>query len=185
MTLYGRSTLMVLGALLCLAGTAPAAVYDWSYTGSPLLDRASGTLTTGSLDPSNSLNSPAGYDITAITGTYNGSSITGLLAPGSCCSVPANDNIVYYSPTPGAVYLDQAGLAFTDALGGEINIYSYNGAGLYADILAPPGSANGPFITSGIFSLTPVAVPEPGSLAVLGSGLVALAVFTRRRRKNV
>jgi hypothetical protein len=45
-------------------------------------------------------------------------------------------------------------------------------------------SALATFTTSGQINITPVAVPEPASMVLLGSGLVALAAAARRRRRS-
>ncbi len=97
----------VLGAAVMAIGlaisfSAHADTYIFTYTDG-LGDTASGTLTTGSLDPANSYgyNNESfpnpGYDITGITGTWDGQAITGLLGFAVCCSSPADDNILYTS----------------------------------------------------------------------------------------
>jgi hypothetical protein len=90
---------LALGAsLLSFVGAAPAHAntYSFMFTGNGILGTSgsvtiNATITTGSQDSANSLNSPAGYDIdiSTITGTYlnaNGDSlpISVLVLPGTC-----------------------------------------------------------------------------------------------------
>lgn len=63
--------------------------YNFSYSDSSK-NMASGTLSIGAVNGS-------GFDITGITGTFDGHNVTGLLAPGTCCSPPNNNNVFYLS----------------------------------------------------------------------------------------
>jgi hypothetical protein len=175
--MYPKSTLAaaIAAMVLVLGGSAQAVVipipteaFGWSYTGT--LWSGGGTLTIGALDPTNSLNSPPGYDITAITGEWNGNTITGLLAPGTCCSSPANDNILYLSGS----YFDLAGMAFGDNIGDQVNIYDPQGVVVIM---------NQNFGDTGNFTLT--ATPLPAALPLFASGLGAMGLLGwRRKRKN-
>jgi hypothetical protein len=174
-----RKALILLLAVCSLAIGAPAFAdtFNWTYSGGP--DFGSGTFTTTAL-------SGGQATILGITGTFDGSSITGLLADNTCCSSPANDNILYF---PTAPYLDINGIGFGFLAGTlDVNIYYCNnstgcvlGTG-YTVLTAPSGSApNGYTMTSTNGRFTVVQTPEPATMTLLGSGLLAL--FISRRKK--
>jgi hypothetical protein len=160
---------------LAIGAPAFADTYSWTYSGGS--DSGSGTLTTTAL-------SGGQATILGVSGTFNGDSITGLLSTDTCCSAPANDNILYYPATP---YLDVQGIGFGFMAGAEdVNIY-FCGAGCtlgsgYSVLSAPAaGAPNGFTLTSqdGAFNITPT--PEPATLALLGSGFFGLFVARRKR----
>jgi hypothetical protein len=165
--------LVVLAAVFCLAAASPvfASSFVWSYSGGT--DSGSGTFTA---TPNGH---PGQYLITGITGTWDHSSITALLAPGTCCSSPANDNILYYPASP--TFLDLSGVGFSFMAGGvDVNIYycpgscNFGAAGYSVLTSANPSqvsSANGHFTVA----------PEPMTLGLLGTGLVGLFLASKKR----
>ncbi|HET6184542.1 MAG TPA: PEP-CTERM sorting domain-containing protein [Acetobacteraceae bacterium] len=150
-------TLLAIG----VAASARATEYDWSYK-DPSGNSGSGTLT---LSPGSSP-----YTLAAITGTFDGIPVASVAPPGTCCSSPANDNLVYI-PSP---YLDLAGIGFYVDGGTAVNLY-FIGSG-YAEL----NSGQLPTGGNGYFTLSAV-VPEPAALGVFGLGLAALATVRRRR----
>jgi hypothetical protein len=175
-----KASALVAGVVLPLVlgiATARAATYDWTYTApSPSLGGAfltgSGTITTGA-------SSDGGFVADGLTGKLDGSVITGLIAAGG---FEGNDNIVF--PT-GSTVLSLDGLAFGDAAGDKVDIFSFFAQGS-TDVT--PGNNYGEFSTQGfgvgVFSLTAAtAVPEPAGAAVLASSLLGLAMLRRRRNQ--
>ncbi len=105
--------------------------------------------------------------ITGITGIFDGSNITGLSTLGG-----ANNKV--YEPAP---FLDDFGLSFSVAGGPDVNVF-FNDPTYFVQVR---GGAQLDQVT---FTLT--AVPEPGSLSLLGTALIGFGSFKLRRfRRNV
>ena len=103
-------------------GAQAFTVFDWSYSGVGIT--AGGTLTasdTGvpSFYTCPDCNNGNAWLVSAITGTRNGITITGLVAP---LGFAGNDNVIF----PDAPYLDWAGVAYTVLGGVDYNVYSGN-----------------------------------------------------------
>ena len=118
----------------------------------------------------------SGFDITDITGTFDGHNITGLLAPGTCCSPPNNNNVLYLSGT----YLDLGGLGFSNSQGDFVNMFYWTSDSSYAVIVNDGGNIQG----GGTFTLAPSAVPLPAALPMFATGLGALYLLGLHKKRK-
>lgn len=141
-------------------------LWSWSYYGDNIA--ASGTFTTV-----DSANPQGGYLITAVSGTRNGTAITGLQQTGTW--IPGNepyavDNLIFPGPGP---QLSKPGFGFALADGTYSNPF-------YADFLPTPaylefysmpdsGSSTELPVT---FAVT--AIPEPANFALVLAPLLLL-----------
>jgi hypothetical protein len=163
-------------AALAPAASASAASFAWSYTGlAGYVVNASGTLDATPLGGGT-------YQVTSISGTWNGIAIAGLTG------YAGDDELVY----TGAPHVDYPGLAFLLANGTALNAYSDTslsdayacGAVGYCEIgPGVPGTSglDGPDPIHQIdFSLN--AIPEPGTWALMLLGFATIGLTMRRRR---
>lgn len=178
---------LVLPALMSFTTPASAALISFSFSGSGF--SGSGTFTT---DDTNTISNPfpcsgcadgPGSLVTAVTGSVNGQTITGL---GDVDSFFSNTNRFYLSTTNDAV--DFGGIALITTAD-EYNIFNgaYDGEdGLF--ILSNADSESlylHPIV--GTAQLITSAVPEPATWAMMlvGLGIVGLAVRGKRQRQQV
>src|ERR1700733_926929 len=157
----------IAAAILATAGAAAPAHASvlWDFTFTAGGDSASGTLTTDDL-------SAGSYQITDVTGTFDGITITGLAPTGQGPSVPdGTDNLLF----PGPDFLDGNGFAFDLASGGPETIYGPEG--FYFDYSVANGAGG-----FGTFSASLAPVPEPASVGLVAAAMGAIGLLRRRRR---
>ena len=180
------SSLVVLAAL-----AAPCALHADTYTYT--ITTANTSSTPGStFTSSGTIAGPAdpyvagAFDINTITGAASNYTFSGIVNAGTNSQTPATmdgftfDNVLY---TGGGNLVDSDGfLLYLTSPAGQSLAHVYYNAGYEVDVVDPsdPGDVTPFAITS--FEVSPSAVPEPGTLALLSTGLLGAATLMRRRR---
>jgi hypothetical protein len=163
----------MIGGFLSFAATiAPAsasAVFDWTLSGGSLAFTGDGTITVNNTPIVNG--GSTGEEITAITGTINGSTITGLGNTGDNILYPSNFGSDGFGPLKGL--LDALGLSFTTP-DQTFNIFFAGTAGYDEE------GTDVPF-GQGTFALT--ATPLPSTWVMMIAGLLGLGFFIVRGKK--
>jgi hypothetical protein len=154
---------------LLLSSPALHASTIWNWTYSSNIYSGSGTFTTDSI--TTSVGGFTGYLIESATGTWNGLPVT--LAPNA---FGGNDDLLGAS----SPFLDDNGATFMTSAD-SFNIY-YNGFGYQAyGAIGAPDNANGQFFARVTTPTPAAATPEPGSIALVLTGVVGGIGAIRRR----
>jgi hypothetical protein len=176
---------LVLAALPCSSALASPVYFDFSFNG-PVFS-GSGEFVTQALGGGE-------YQIENINGSVNGTAITGLLPDGSypkgLGEVP-NDNILIYPGTFGInspSYFDDAGVSFTVGTKNSAFDVNLNDTWFFENAVAGKGNSwenniELDCVTVSLATPPPAGspVPEPSSLMLFGTGLLAAAGAFRRR----
>jgi hypothetical protein len=189
LTLCGMS---VAALLLCPAALADT--FNFTYSGMGTIG-STPTNFTGSGSFTATLTGTAGeYLINSVTGTANGVAIAGLLAPGVYPSAasgnPPNDNFIFF-PLVSNGALDLNGFSFNTTDGADYNIFYFDpGYGLVTDAnfdgtdaltFTLTDASTGTTVVGTPGGPTTAATPEPGSLALLATGVFGIAGVLRRK----
>lgn len=170
---YVLGTALALSALASTPATAAEVLFDFSGTGffGGTLN-GSGTLTTSDDSFVNPSNGFTVQKITGISGTFNGSAITGL-APG----VFGANNLFYLT---GPFFVDGNGLGFNTASGVAVNLFVTNGSS-YRVNTQGAGLLTG-LVTANATTVA-AAVPEPSTWMLMLLGMAGVG-FAMRRKTN-
>jgi hypothetical protein len=161
--MYSLLTAGSLAAALVVCGAAQAKVWDFSYSGGG--ETGSGTFITGDVG------SP--YMITSITGTADGSAITGL------SSYAGADQLLYIG---GPYYADYSGISFATAAAIDYNLTNYpDGFNNITNSAVNPGGV--PCCTVSI-DMGVAAVPEPATWAMMLLGFAGLGFAGHRKSRE-
>jgi hypothetical protein len=177
-------TIFCLGIFLTAAAHADTFTYAWESPVGLGAGPGSGTLTA-----TTDVTIPNALDVTSITGTVGGTTITGLLAcaaydPNHPCSSSGNsffyDNLLYPEGTgiSGLTVVDFRGIGFALGNSGLEGDYFASSSHIVSFITNQPHDNGEP---AG-FSIT--SIPEPGGLFLLGTGLLGMTGAVRRRMKS-
>ena len=168
---------------ICVAAATPsaAATYLYTFTDDTGVVDASGQITsTGT--PSGGF----GEDITAISGTIFGTTITGLFNNPSAPNTNQYNQVIYdnqLNPASASGYISSPGLLVT-TVGAELyNIYNNAGGTNGYQIFGTDasGAVNTGF-TNGTFAIT--AVPEPAAWSLMLIGFAGLGGALRLARRS-
>jgi hypothetical protein len=158
----------VFALALIVSAAAPSAkadtMFTFNYSGSGLNETSIVTTTSA-------LNGSGAYTVLSVVGQINGVSFTGL------SSYASADQFLY----PSAPYIDFAGVSFAGANGVNYTVGAFGSVVYAANSVTDP---SGVFVSNEPVTLTVARVPEPASFIFLGTGLLALAGFSRRKRTD-
>jgi len=167
--------------LLCAtAAMADSTTFDLTATGT-------GTSISLTLTGTAVSGSPGVFDVTSLSGTIDGLSATLLATSGPGViteSTGVNGWLIEYDNLlnmNGPSYVDLYGLGFSLSNGALGNLY-YSGGYLYAQLGNNPPSQEAVSVNVVDPPPTSVTTPEPGSLVLLMSGLVALGLLVLRKQ---
>jgi hypothetical protein len=179
---FPKAAALMIGALLpIVAATAPASAavtesFGFMLTG--VAEAAAGLDVglSGNGEVTGTLESNGSVLVTSISGTVDGSNITGVVRVNGFLG---NDNLIFPTATSpaGTPLVDGQGFAFMLANGQDVQIF---GDGLPAGIFEIEGTNS-----NGATELTlTAAVPEPSTWAMMILGFMGVGFMAYRRKQN-
>lgn len=176
--------LIVFGMFFCIETACATPIsQNFSFTTAPVNGSVTYTgvlILSGTVDPFDS----TAVDVTTLGGSINGKSVSLVPLSGSPNSQVYGtdskglflaDNVYFTKGTPYDVY----GLLFSDGT----NLYNFVGGGVFP---WAPSPAPGIYLSEVPFNAPVVprgaSTPEPTTLALCGTGILAVAGFARRKR---
>lgn len=178
-----KYSLLTCGLALAMLSSTPMfadTLFNFTFTGNSSATGDPGTPFSGSGVFDAKATKVAGeFKIVGVTGTTDGEAITGVLSPGS---FGFNDNLLFFSPGDAFASLDNSGVSYKLANGVDANLflgipdqYQQSLFGFTSSLISEDQTANVSITTQ-----VP-AVPEPNTLALLGTGVLSVGAAMRRK----
>ncbi len=176
-----KSALFLCGVASAMLLSTPVfadTMYDFSFTGNNSVSGSPGTPFSGSGVFDVTATKTAGrYKIVGVTGTTDGETISKILAAGA---FGFNDNLLFVNN--GVASLDNSGVAYQLANGVDANIFLGVPDQYQQSLFGFPGTLVSEDQTANVsITSSASAVPEPGTIAFLGTGVLGMAGVIRRR----
>jgi|ERR1700733_472136 len=137
-----------------------------------------GTL-TGKPDP----RIPSAIDLTSVAGSGQEYGFTGIVLLGTEHTNAYNDPL--YTRLTAKNANSEQDLPYLESSAGIDLAHVYDNDAYHAEVFNLHDSVYITPLTIGSFRLTPIAIPEPSSLMLLGIGILSLAAIARRRFRRL